>query len=255
MNRAFRAGQALVISCFLAIESHGVAADADYDFKGLRPASVSIQKQNGKYLFNGYVTAVRGMSKPATHSFARSEAKSYIIRAISKYLGANDQQWITLSQFRMLSMEPAPLGRLAFTAESYAELEKGPHRPMAAPSLMKAPSPDEKSSSVSAQHSTSPSSKSNDLLMALSENETRIRDTFQEFLKTERESLEGGKSPSADDIDSFAKELEALHQLIKDEIAKDIRLDDIVERPALYKLLDDQLLEVFSAFADNASAH
>jgi len=233
MHHAIRAEVAFVICClFSLLGCSKTAGDVTYDFNGSRPASVSIHSQNGKYTFKGYVTVVRSMPESASRSFAFSEAKSYIIKSISKHLSAKDQQWIALRQFRMLTLKPAASGRLAFTAESYAELEKCPHLPITpsaatgvSPSTQGRESPPEKSQSPSPS-----SSEQSDLQGAFQETQIRIRETFQEFLRSQRELMASRSMPAPRDIERFAKELEALHQFMKEDISKDIRLNDIVER-------------------------
>ena len=256
MHPAIHAEVAFVIYCIFSLPSCGkTTGDVTYDFDGLRPASVSIHCQKEKYTFNGYITAVRSMPESVSRSFARSEAKSYIIQAISKHLSATDPQWITLHQYRLLTLNPAASGKLTFTAESYAELEKGPHipiKPSAATeeslSTQGRESPPEKS-----QSSFRSTSRLGDLRGAFQETQIRIRDTFQEFSTSQRELMASRSTTAPSDIERFAKELEALHQFMKEDISKDIRLNDIVERPALYEFLDDQLQETFVAAATNAN--
>lgn len=241
-----------IIFCFFILCGCGNSSgDVTYNFDGLRAKSVSIHVQNGKYKFRGYVTAVRSMPESASRSFACAEAKSYIFQAISKYLGAKDQQLLVMDQFRMLTLTPTSSNKLIFTAESYAKLEDSSPRPLVISSAKEAalPSLDRASKNVESKSSFSPSSNRDSLLGAFHETRMIIEEAFKDLLRSQEERMGRPMTQSPSEIERFTNELEALHQFIKQDISEDIRLNDIVDRPELYKLLDIQLQGTFDEFA------
>jgi hypothetical protein len=258
MRHAIRLQAVFIIFCLFILCSCGkTSGDVTFNFDGARAKSVSITIQNGKYKFKGYVTRVLSMPESASRSFASAEAKSSIIQAVSKYLGVNDQQWLVINQFRIITLTPTASNKFVFTAESYAKVDKRPPRSLAtsdatettSESLVRAIKNEE------LQNSFSPSSDQGSLLGAFQETRMIIEEAFKDLLRSQKERMARPITQTPNEIERFTNELEALHQFMKEDISKDIRLNDIVDRPELYKLLDIQLQETFDEFVRNTHVH